>query len=83
MYGEYPLPSEHDFSDQFSGHARHPHYSSASTIEHLRRDGTLPQQATTSFAFTATNHPHGARFVPDRGVASDPSRYVPSLSLAI
>jgi hypothetical protein len=36
----------------------------------------LPHPPTAAFTFAAPGHPHGARFVPDRGVASDASRYV-------
>ncbi|KAK5138168.1 hypothetical protein LTR08_004863 [Meristemomyces frigidus] len=75
LHNEYALSSEHDFNDQFSGHAHHPSYASASSVDQLRRDAVLPQHVASSF-FTPTNHHHGPRFVPDRGVASDASRYV-------
>ncbi|KAI7053527.1 hypothetical protein KC327_g18814, partial [Hortaea werneckii] len=68
LQSEYSIQSEQDFNDHFVNQSNHSAYATSSSVDHLRRDG-----APNSFAFAATNHPHGARFVPDRGSASDAS----------
>lgn len=73
MHSEYSLHSEHDCIDQFSGHAQS--YGSGGVVDQLRRDGSLPQQASSAF-FTANHHPHETRFAPDRAVASGATQYV-------
>ncbi|KAI6832415.1 p53-like transcription factor [Hortaea werneckii] len=73
LQSEYSIQSEQDFNDHFVNQSNHSAYATSSSVDHLRRDG-----APNSFAFAATNHPHGARFVPDRGSASDASSYHPA-----
>ncbi|KAK4498900.1 hypothetical protein PRZ48_009410 [Zasmidium cellare] len=75
---DYSLSSDHDYNSQFSGHAHHQSYTTAGTVDQLRRDGSAPLQPPAPFSFTATNNPPTARYVPDRAVAPENSSYQPS-----
>ncbi|KAK4629211.1 hypothetical protein CLAFUR4_08555 [Fulvia fulva] len=72
---DYSLSSDHDYNEQYSGHAHHPGYATTGSVDSLRRDGSAPIQAPTPFTFTATNSATGARFLPDRGVALETTSY--------
>ncbi|CAK4030812.1 Hypothetical predicted protein [Lecanosticta acicola] len=68
---DYTLSSDHDYSDQYPGHANHQPYATGGAADHhMRRDGAAALQAPAPFAFTAANSANGARYVPDRSDAS-------------
>lgn len=75
---DYALPSDQDCIDSFSPHAHHPatSYNSNGQVEPLRRDGSLAQQQSSTFGYSASNGTPANRYVPDRNVASDAARYV-------
>ncbi|KAM3419725.1 hypothetical protein BST61_g3058 [Cercospora zeina] len=62
--------SDHDYSDQYAGHA-HSSYTTSGAVDHLRRDGSASLQTPAPFAFPGANGASGARFDPARGVAGD------------
>ncbi|CAK1363571.1 unnamed protein product [Cercospora beticola] len=64
--------SEHDYSDQYAGHA-HSTYTTSGAVDHLRRDGSASIQTPAPFAFPGANGGAGARFDPARGVAPESS----------
>lgn len=69
---EYSLHAEPDFHDNFSGHAPPNSYAVGGAVDN-RRHGPMSQPTAPSFAFAASHHPSGTRFVSDRGVASEAS----------
>lgn len=66
---DYALPTDQDYNDQFPGHGN---YATGGA----GREGNNSLHGPTHFSFTPTNSTPAARFVSDRGVASDSSRYV-------
>ncbi|KAF2218015.1 hypothetical protein CERZMDRAFT_92641 [Cercospora zeae-maydis SCOH1-5] len=62
--------SEHDYSDQYAGHA-HSSYTTSGAVDHVRRDGSASIQTPATFAFPGANGASGARFDVARGVAPD------------